>query len=779
MADTPVGCQTLRISRRAFLVRSGVTYCGVAFALAGCARQNSNRSAPGQTEPSALVTGPWVTLYSDGGIEIVTPGIELGQGAMSTVPRFLAEELDADWSHVRVIPAPSNEKTYGNPLFWGMQITAGSRTCLGYFDTLRVAGAQARYVLLTAATKKWQVTLNELTTQNSIVMHQPSGRRVTYGELVATSIVPQKFPEFAAPGDKPQLVDDFFGEAPPSELIQNAKNPAAIKLKSPKEYRLLGVDAPRLDIPIKVNGTARYGLDVQLPGMLYAMVETGPIQGVAPDQIDDSATRAVPGVVDVIRLPYGVGVMGANIFAAKKGREQLKVTWHSTAERTAYDSKTTIDDFARIAADPGHYAGVRVYERGDPVAAEKALSSRNGARANRIVSFEARSELVYHAPIEPQNATMRVAKDGKSAEAWVGTQWPALDQTLVSKVLDVPPESVKINTQFTGGSFGRRQEAGALLDAAHIARHTDRPVKVIWTREDDLKRNPFRQALVCVAEAAVTTEGRIVATRHRVVADSWFARMFPDYFEQYHKSDPGSWVGALHLYDVPLQIVDNFTARRSLDVCYMRGIGVTQTKFAQESLIDRIAIEHHKDPVEFRLQLLQASPRALMVLQTAAQLADWKRKRKGRALGVAYTPYSNSHAALIAEVSVDRSKGDIRVHEVWCAVDAGFAVQPAILSSQIEGGILQGLSMALFEKVTLKAGVVQESNFHDYPILRMSQTPDVTVQVLSTDNAITGAGEIGVMQIAPAINNALAQLIGKHLTTMPMLPADVMKALHK
>ncbi len=258
--------------------------------------------------------------------------------------------------------------------------------------------------------------------------------------------------------------------------------------------------------------------------------------------------------------------------------------------------------------------------------------------------------------------------------------------------------------------------------------------------------------------------------RHRVVADSWFARMFPEWFAQYHQSDPGSWVGALQLYDVPLQIVDNVTARREVDVCYMRGIGVTQTKFAQECLIDLIAMQQGRDPLEFRLRMLQGSPRAIEVLQTVARMSDWSRERDGRALGLAYTPYSNGHAALVAEVSVDRSNGEISVHEVWCATDVGLAVQPAIVASQIEGGVLQGLSMALFERVTLKDGVVQQSNFHEYPILRMSQTPQIAVQVLSTDNPIAGAGEIGVMQIAPAINNALARLIGAHLPACPCFP---------
>jgi isoquinoline 1-oxidoreductase subunit beta len=771
--------ETIQVSRREFLVHSGIASCGVAFVLSGCDRPLPSGSVPSGTPASRFTANSWVTLYSDSTIEIITPGIELGQGAMTALPRLLAEELDADWNQVRVIPAPSDEKRFGNPLFWDMQLTAGSRTTLGYFDVLRIAGAQARYVLLTAAAKRWQVAVGELTTAASIVSHSASGRHASYAELIAKAEVPTAFPAFVAPDDKPQMPDDFFGEPPPSTLAPNEKSVGgAIPLKSKAQYQLLGIDTPRLDIPSKVNGSAQYGLDVQLPGMLYAMVETGPVQGGEPQTVNSVKARSVAGVTDVITLPYGVAVVGSNIFAVRRGREQLKMAWKPGAKARAYDSDATLADFSRIAADRQHHPGVRAFQFGDAAQTEAVFDAHADSAAPHIEVFEIRSELVYHAPLEPQNATVRIAEDGKSAEGWVGTQWPKLEQDYVAKVLQLKSADVKINTLFPGGSFGRRQEPGAIVDAAYIAQAVHKPVKVIWTREDDLKRNPFRQALVCRAEAAVSPEGRILATRHRVVADSWFARMFPDFFDQYKKSDPGNWVGGLHLYDVPLQSVDNVTERRAIDVCYLRGVGVTQTKFAQECLIDLIAVRYHKDPLEYRLEMLKSAPRAVQVIQTVAAMAEWHRPRTATALGMAYVPYSNSHAALVAEVSVDRHTGRISVQQVWCAVDCGFAVQPAMLASQMEGGILQGLSMALFERVSLKHGEVQQSNFHDYRLLRMSEAPDVFVKVLSTDNAVTGAAEIGVMPIAPAVNNALAKLIGKPLNAMPMLPENVLKAMH-
>ncbi|MEI9964590.1 MAG: molybdopterin cofactor-binding domain-containing protein [Caulobacteraceae bacterium] len=771
MGEAGSAIRTRRLTRRGFLVSSGAMSCGVVFAMAG--GEALAKAGAGQ---AALAPNVWVTLHRDGAIDVICPGIELGQGAHSTLPRFLAEELDADWSHVRVVAAPSDEKTYGNPLFWDMQLTAGSRTSLGYFDVLRIAGAQARLVLLQTAARKWGVGVEELATADSVVSHPASGRRAAYGELVPLAQAPAQFPEFVDPDYLAQQTDDFFGDPPPSPVAPDPKKPDRVKLKSRRLYKLIGVDGPRRDIPAKVDGTARYGLDVQLPGMAYAMVETGPVQGGVPAAVDDAAARAVPGVIDVVRLPNGVAVAGENIFAVRAARALLKIEWAPGARTRGYDSAATLEDFSRIAADPAGHAGVRVSEIGDPASAE-ALLADAGSADHRIVVFETSSELVYHAPLEPQNATLRIADDGKSAEAWQGTQWPKLDQQFVGKALGIEPEAVKINTLYPGGSFGRRQEPGAVVDAAYVAKAIGRPVKVIWTREDDIKRNPFRQALVCRVEAAVAPDGTIKATRHRVVADSWFARMFPDWFEQYHQSDPGNWVGALQAYDVPLQLVDNVTERRAVDVCYMRGVGVTQAKFAQESLIDLIAAQHGKDPLDYRLQMLQATPRAVKVLQTVAGMSDWRRPRDGRALGLAYTPYSNAHAALVAEVSVDRRTGEVRVHEVWCAADVGLAIQPAIAASQIEGGILQGLSMALYERATLKDGVVEQTNFHQYPILRMSRTPDVNVRIISTDNAIAGAGEIGVMQIAPAVNNALVKLIGAPLTAMPMRPEAVLAAI--
>jgi len=752
-----------RLSRRAFIVRAGAATCGVAFGLSACGLGNKRKAALKDGQAMPLTANNWVTLHEDGHIDIISPGIELGQGILSTLPRFVAEELDADWALVRCVPAPVNESQYGNPLFWNFQITAGSRTCMGYADVLRVAGAQARHVLILAAAKRWNVPVDGIRTSAGTIVHPDGKTPLRYGELVAEAKVPASFPAFVDREHRPQLPDDYYGEAPPSPVRPDPKIPHAVPLKSRKDFRLLGVKAPRQEIPSKVNGSALYGIDVTLPDLAYAQVETGPRPGCKPRAFHPEKARTVPGVIAVIPLPHGVAVVGSSMQSVQKGRAMLSVDWEVPPAISRFDSAQSLQHLATVAADPAPLRAVRVFQRGEEAATRKALNS------GRRMSFDARSEFVYHATLEPQNATLRLGSDGQSAEGWVSTQWPTAERDAVAGILGLKPESVIIHTPFVGGAFGRRQEPGAIVDAALIVKELRRPVKVIWSREDDLRRNPHRQSLACHVEATVGKDGRIDAMHHRVAGDSWFARSFPDFFKQYDNSDPGNWTGALHAYSVPLQTVDCVTERGPIDVCYLRGIGVTQVKFAQESLIDKIARNIHADVIDYRRGLLKDVPRALDVIDATAAMAAWNRPRPaGRAIGFAYIPYGNSHSALAAEVSLAPATGQLRVHRVWTAIDAGLAVQPDIIASQMEGGIQMGMSMALMEAVTFRNGVPQQSNFHDYPMLRMADTPEIEVKVLSTDNPITGVGEIGMMAIAPAINSAIAALTGAHVTRMPM-----------
>nr|Q51698.1 RecName: Full=Isoquinoline 1-oxidoreductase subunit beta [Brevundimonas diminuta]CAA88754.1 isoquinoline 1-oxidoreductase [Brevundimonas diminuta] len=761
--------ETVRLSRRGFLVQAGTITCSVAFGSVPAAAGDTAESTP---SIAAVSPNVWVRVHADGIVDIVCPAVELGQGAHTALPRFVAEELDADWDRVRVQQAGASDKVYGNPLAWGTQFTAASRTTVGYFDVLRVAGAQARFVLVQTAARRWSVPADQLETQKGVVLHRRSRRSATYGELVASVQVPESFPHFFARNEATQPADDYFGAAPPSVVAQ-AAGPAsgAIALKHRSTYRLIGKDAPRKDIPPKVNGQACYGMDVQVPGMLYAMVETGPVAGMAPERVDDGAARQVPGIHHVLSLPHGVAVVGRDIFAVRAARARLLVNWKANPDKQSYDSGQVLDEFSDLCRNGIERNAVQAWKQGE-------LSSIDAVFARpdvRIESFEMQSDLVYQAPMEPQSAVIQPHADG-SAEAWVGTQWPTVEQGFAAGILGIAPDKLTMHLPLVGGGFGRRLEPGALVDAAHIVRAIGKTVKVIWSREDDLKRNPFRQALACRVEAAVLEKDqRILALRHTVAADSWLARLFPQYFNAYQQTDPGNWIGGMVAYDVPLQRIDALTPRRSVDVCYMRGIGVAQVKFAQESLVDQIARRLNADPVDFRLAHLNTSPRGAAVVRTVAEMSDWKRRSAdaggGMALGLAYTPYSNAHVALVSEVHFNRSENTLSVSRVWCAVDVGMVAQPDIVKAQMEGGIIQGLSVALMERVQVAKGVLQHSNFHDYPMLRMSQVPQIHVRLVETDQAMAGVAELGLLQIGPAINNAFARITGQHLRSLPMRPA--------
>ena len=488
---------------------------------------------------------------------------------------------------------------------------------------------------------------DDLRTGTGYVVHPDGHTRLAYRDLVPVAQVPRSFPDFVDREHRPHLTDEFYGEAPLSPLRPDPQKPGAVPLKTHRTFRLLGVDAPRVDIPAKVDGSARFGIDTVLPDLTYAMVETGPVAGCAPVAVKDGDARAVPGVIDVLRLPHGVAVIGSTISALQKARTRLSIQWSSNPAAESFESRDTLDRYLRIARDTAPQRGVRVLEIGDTAAARAALGG------DGTVSFDVRSEFVYHATMEPQNATLRVAADGRSAEAWVSTQWPGAERDAVARILEIKPEAVTIHTPFVGGAFGRRQEPGAIIDAAYIAHQLRRPVKVLWTREDDLKRNPFRQALACHAGAAVSPDGAILAMHHRVVADSWFARMFPDLFEQYSDTDPGNWTGALHAYDVPLQTVDCVTERGPIDVCYLRGIGVDLPKV--QSIFEGYVRTHGlQDRIAWHAADIWHDPfPAAEVIVLGHMLHGWGLERKKIILQKAYDALPDGGAVLVYDAIID------------------------------------------------------------------------------------------------------------------------------
>jgi isoquinoline 1-oxidoreductase subunit beta len=722
------------VTRRRFIAGSAGLTFGIA--IAGSTVTLFDALAEAATfQPNA-----WIQIGTDDIITLIAPAAEMGQGAFTSLPMLIAEELDADWSKVRVEQAPA-EKEYGNPLFGGAMITGGSRGARGYFAPLRQIGAQARRVLLTNVAEQWNVPVGELSTKPNMVVHAASGRSISYGDIAKFAKAPAQLPQVAEADLKPQ-----------------------------DQWRLIGHDLPRLDVPSKVNGSAQYGIDIYLPDMLYAAMLRGLVQGDGPDSVDDSAAMKVPGVLKVVTLPFGVAVIAPDYWTAKKGKDELKVTWKTGAKAESYDSLKVLDDYAAIAKDWKHKSAIALQE-GDVAAAFKG--------AAKVVTADYRSEHVYHAPMEPMNTTAWVKADGV-VEIWTPTQAPTFVQLAAAGAAGTKPDKVLVHSKFLGGGFGRRIEQDVTADATLLSKIMGKPIKVLWSREDDVKNDKYRPATAQRIEAALDHDGKIVGWRWRLVGESIFRRVLPQALEAAKGVDSSVIDGHETLYTIPNQYHDYVEDERGVDVGFWRAVGPGYTTFAIETFIDELAQAAHKDPLQFRLDHLR-DPRAHKVLKAVADMAHWGRKTQGSALGLAYHFYPNvwfCHVAQIAEVSVNKETGVIKVHKIWAAVDPGPTISPANVAYQIEGGAVFGISAALHERITFTGGQVKQSNFHDYPLLRVDETPAVEVKLLPDPTGhVGGVGEAGLPPAAPAIANAVRVLTGAKLRQLPMLPERVKAAL--
>ena len=702
-------------------------------------------AAPGVLVGEAAAAAPfgpniWIDIGTDGLITIVSPAAELGQGTSTTLPAIVADELDADWSQVKLVLPPAwEEKKWGNPEIGIFQTTASLAT-RGYFKPLRIAGAQARRVLLDAAAARWGVPVAELTTEPSVVVHAASGRRMSYGEIAGFAKAPATLPQ----------IDDK-------------------DLKTPAQFRFIGKDVPRRELPTKVTGEARYAIDVQVPGMLYGAVLQSPYEGGAPASVDDTAARQVPGVVDVIRLPGGVGVVGATVEATQAAKTRLKVTW-TDAPGARYDSEQALDDFAAIARDRGR-DGVVFASTGDAKAAMPG--------AARVFRGEYRTRYTYHAQMEPLNATASVGADGQTVEIWAGTQTPTGLLNEVGKLLKIDRTKIVFHQHILGGGYGRRGgPQDVVLDAVRLAAAAGKPVKLIWSREDDVANGKFRPMTAHHIEAGFDAGGKLFAWHHRVVAESvagWRAGVLgvkpPSTDGIVMKGSP------IPQYPIANKLAEHLVESRGARLSSWRGVGVGYNAFAIESFLDEIAQALGKDPVAFRLELSEGQPRVQTLIRAVAGMSQWERRRDGRALGVAVMEKDDTLSAGVAEISVDRASGRIKVHTFWCAIDAGLAVQPRNLAYQTEGSIIFGLGHVLREKITIKDGRVQQTNYTDYQVARMSDAPEIEVRVVSTDNPPSGAGEDGLPLVAGAVGNALATLTGIRIRELPFAPERVRGAL--
>jgi len=733
------GSIATRISRRGFVAGSaGMTF---AFTLGGLGRGGE---ALGATQPTKF--NAYCSIAADNTITIVCPAAEMGQGVYTSLPLILAEELDADWSKVKIEFAPANPKVYGSThKVWGgqtPQITAASVSVPGYFMPLRMAGAQARKVLLDAAAQKWNVPVSELTTDKSAIVHKKSGRMISYGEVASFASVPAEPPKIT--------------EA---------------DLKQPSQFKLIGrKDIGRSDVPAKVNGTAQYGIDVRVPGMVYASVLQSPMEGAKPKDVNIPDVIKIKGVAKVIPLPFGVAVIGDSVEATRAGVQALKVTWDTgSAVAASFDSEKAKDDYAAKGKDAN--ADTRVeYTVGD---AKAGLG-----QAAKTVEAAYWTEYTYHAQMEPMNAVASVSEDGKSADIWTGTQFGALAAQIVSGILKTTPDQIRVHQQFLGGGYGRRIWPDAAIQATILSNIVKKPVKLILTREEDIAAARPRPMTHHVLKAGLDAKGSVVAWHHRLVSENVDAVAAPPRFQATGGKD---YIGARGLdqafYAIPNALAEYVRESRGMRVHAWRGIGSGYNKFAAEAFVDEVAQAAGKDPLALRLELTKDKPRANAVIKAVAEMSDFGKKRPGHGMGIAFSDYHDTLSAGVAEISLDEKTGKIKVHNYWIVVDPGLVVQPDHVVAQTESAVIYGLSAALIEEFAVKDGAVQASNFDSYPVMRMRDVPEIHTKVLATDNPPSGMGEIGVVTVAPAIANAMFQLTGKRLRHLPMSPERVKKAL--
>ncbi len=727
------------LSRRQLMVgAAGLTFAFVA------------KGAPAfAAAPAAAAKGkpltPWVSIANDGTISIMAPATEMGQGSGTSLPLIVAEELDADWTKVRIVPAPVVEKIYGNPSFGGMMYTAGSNAVRSYYTPLRTFGAQVRRVLLDNVARQWGVPVAELTTEPSVVVHATSNRRIGYGDIATFAKAPPVAPDIN-PGD----------------------------LKPPSRFRLIGTDVLRAELPNKVNGTAEYSIDVQVPGMIYGAVLRSPVEGGTPQSFDDAKVRQVAGVLDIVPLPYGVGVLASTPWAAFDGKAEVErsIKWNRTGKAWGFDSSKGMRAFAADARNLSLPVTNDWFKQGD---AEAALKS-----AATVIEAEYRCDYAYHAQMEPLNATAAVAPNSDAAEVWCGTQSQTMAIEAVAKALGISRDKVKLNYMLLGGGFGRRghRDEEFIIDAVLLSKHAKRPVKNMWTREDDVHNGRLRPITAHYLRAALDPTGRLVGWHQRVAGDRVTPYQDPVRYKIAKHKDFILMLGVeLRSYDIANQYCGLIYRDTGVRTSSLRGIGFTANKFATESFMDEIALKRDIDPVALRLELLKHTPRGQEVVRRVADMADWGKKRDGRGLGFAFIDYSDSLIGAVAEISLDRASGRIKVHNFWCAIDCGRAVQPDNVVAQTESSIVYGLGMALTEMITIKNGAIQQSNFYDYQVMRMKDIPQMHIEVLSTDNPPTGAGQMATPVVAPAINNAFTALTDVRLRETPMTPDRVKRAL--
>ncbi len=714
-------------TRRAFLRDAGAVTAvalTIGFEWAGTSKRAIAMAAP---SPGALFTpNAFLRIGADNGVTVIAKHVEMGQGAYTGIATIVAEELDADWAQVRVESAPADAKRYANLAFGTLQGTGGSSAMANSWMQLREAGAKAREMLLRAAAKNWKVPAAELTVDKGIVYHVGSHRQATFGSLVGTAAslpVPEK-----------------------------------VSLKDPKDFKLIGHAIPRVDVASKVNGSAQFTLDVAMPGLLVALLKRAPQFGATVKTFDATAASAVPGVVKVVQVPAGIAVVAKGFWAAKKGRDLLKIEWDDThAEKRS--SAVLMDEYRRLADQPA----LSARKEGD------ALPAIRDATHKVSASYE--FPFLAHAPMEPLDAVVKLTAG--SCEIWAGDQFQTVDQGNAAKTAGLDSQQVSIHTLYAGGSFGRRANpiSDYIVEAVSIAKACGAdgtPIKLQWTREDDIRGGMYRPMYYHKLEAGLNDKKELTGWRHVIVGQSIMAGSL---FEAMVKNgvDPTSVEGAANIaYDIPNISVELSTTKAGVPILWWRVVGSSHTTFAVEAFIDEVANAAGEDGYSFRRKLLEHHPRMKAVLELAAEKAGWSSTPlpKGKGRGIAVAEAFKTFVAQVAEVSVD-DKGNVTVDRVVCAVDCGTPINPDVIAAQMEGGIGFGLGAVLYGAITLKDGHVEQDNFNNYRVLRMNEMPKVEVHIMPSTEPPTGVGEPGVAPVGPAVANAIFAASGKRIHMLP------------
>jgi isoquinoline 1-oxidoreductase beta subunit len=671
---------------------------------------------PGKFEPNGFVQ-----IDQAGQVTLIIPKVEMGQGVYTSIPMLIAEELEVPLDSVVIDHAPPNAALYKDPLLGG-QLTGGSTSIRYAWEPMRQAGANARMMLITAAAQQWQVDPASCHAEAGEVIHAASARRLPYGQLV--------------------------------EAASKLPAPANVPLKSPKDFKLIGTTPKRLDSPEKVNGSAIFGLDVRLPNMRYAAIVNCPVFGGTLVSVDDATAKTVPGVTQVIRIDNAVAVIGDHTWAAKRGAAALRIVWNEGP-----GAKLQLSQLVGELVDASKRDG--------------AVARNDGDVAKGFHDAKTRVDAVYHQPflahatMEPINCTVHVQAD--ACDIWVGTQVPTRAVDAAVKITGLAADKVTVHNHLLGGGFGRRLETDAIAQALKIGKQVDAPVKVTFTREEDIQHDMYRPYYYDVISAGLDANGKPIAWQHRIVGSSVLARFAPPAFKNGLDRDAVE-VSSNLPYDLPNQFIDYVRQEpANIPTAFWRGVGPTRGTFVVESFIDELAAQAKLDPVQYRRDLLGKTPRALNVLNLAAQASAWGKgaaPSQGSGRGVSVMHAFGSFFAMITDVTV--SNGDVTVDRIVCAVDCGMVVNPNTIEAQIQGGIIFGITAALYSEITIKDGRVEQANFTDYRILRISQTPTIEVHLVSSGEAPGGIGEPGTAALAPSLTNAIFAATGTRIRQLPV-----------